>query len=82
MMLPTEQHRIICHLAQQSAVGRHEVSEAMLTSSFGMQAETVRHHVDLLEGNYISVRKRMETQNRWLTLLPAGEDYAREHGII
>jgi DNA-binding MarR family transcriptional regulator len=82
MMLPPEQQRIVRFLAQQSEARRPEVSEAMLTYRLNMDRETLRQHIDQLEGKYVTVRKRTETQDRWVTLSSAGEDYAREHGMM
>ena len=82
MRLEPEQHRIVRFLAQQYAARRPEVSEGTLGSILGMPPETLRQHIDELEGRYVSVQKKMEIQNRWVKLSPGGEDYAREQGIM
>lgn len=81
-MLSPEQHRIIRFLAQQLEARRPEVSEAMLTYRLNMQREMVREQIDQLEGKYVTVQKKTETQDRWVMLSSAGEDYAREHGMM
>jgi len=83
MRLDPEKHRIVRFLAQRYAARRADVSEATLVASLGMERETLRQHVDALLGKYLTVERKLEeTGNRWLRLSRAGEDYAREHGIL
>ena len=63
-------------------LGQNIVDSGIRFGTVGMERETLRQHIDKLEDKYVTVRKRMETQDRWVTLSSAGEDYAREHGMM
>jgi hypothetical protein len=83
-MLNPEQHRIMRFLAQELVAKRHVVAEGKVISSLGMPSDEVRRHIDELSGDYLEVRRGAdpEREDRWLALLPRGEDYVREHGIM